>query len=398
MVERAERGERREVKRVFKIFLRVLGVALVVFVLSQIQYRDRYVADGASPLTGRVLVGDAGDVFEVRKTGEKFPLHADWRAGPQDGVEVKLGLFTIVLESDKLLLVIFAFLFGPISLISITRWWYLLKRVEIPIPFWEAFRLTFIGLFFNSAVPGLTGGDLVKALYIARRSEGARIRAAMSVLMDRAIGLFALGLLSAMVLVPNLGDPTFRPAATIVFLFLGAATLFGATFLSGRLRSIVRLDQLMVWLRKKRFGLFLAEVDQSIVIYRKVPGAVFTAVLLSLLNHFSLVVMAIGLGRALGMTLPAMDFFILVPVCMMMASIPLLPGGWGVREAAFAAFFGMAGVPVTQSVALSIIIGLTQLAWSLLGGVFFLARPDRASSRDLADFSQEMEERTTEVA
>jgi uncharacterized membrane protein YbhN (UPF0104 family) len=75
----------------------------------------------------------------------------------------------------------------------------------------------------------------------------------------------------------------------------------------------------------------------------------------------------------------------------MMASIPLLPGGWGVREASFQAFFGMVGVAATQAVALSILVGLSLLGLSLIGGLLFLLSPDRVSRRELAGFHEEVE-------
>lgn len=376
-------------KRALSIGLRLLGVALVAFILLRIQYGDRLTRADGTVVPGKVVEDSEGARFVVDGSDEVISLPESWKGGLEDGTKVTLGLFSIVLGSKKLLLAFGVFIFGPITFISITRWWGLLRSVGIPITYREAFRLTFIGFFFNSAVPGLTGGDLVKAFYIARQTPSARILAFMSVLVDRVIGLFALGLLSGLILLPHLGDETFRPPAMIVFIFLGISALFGAVFLSGRLRRIVHFDTLI---RKLPMSKTLVEIDQGIVIYRKHPKAVLLAILLSLFNHFSLVVMAILMGRALGIEIPATQFFILVPVCMMMASIPLLPGGWGLREGAFATFFGLVGVPVTEAVALSILIGLTQLLWSLLGGVFFMLRPDRATSRDLADFSHEVEE------
>ena len=376
-------------KRALSIGLRLLGIALVAFILFRIQYGDRLTRADGTVVPGKVVDDSEGARFVADGTGEVTSLPENWKDGLEAGTKVTLGLFSIVLGSKKLLLAFGVFIFGPITFISITRWWGLLRSVGIPITYREAFRLTFIGFFFNSAVPGLTGGDLVKAFYIARQTPSARILAFMSVLVDRVIGLFALGLLSGLILLPHLGDETFRPPAMIVFIFLGISAAFGAVFLSGRLRRLVHLDTLI---RKLPMSKTLVEIDQGIVIYRKHPKAVVLAILLSLLNHFSLVVMAIIMGRALGIEIPATQFFILVPVCMMMASIPLLPGGWGLREGAFATFFGLVGVPVTEAVALSILIGLTQLLWSLLGGVFFLLRPDRATSRDLADFSHEVEE------
>jgi len=381
------------VKRFAQIGLRLLGVALVVFVLSRVQYGDVYrvpVGDPADekfdPVEGRVVLGDGGAEFKPDDGSDPVQLGPEWRQNDH----LTLGLFTIVETSDKLLLLLCLLVFGPITLISIFRWWYLLREVDIPIPFWSAFKLTFIGFFFNSAVPGLTGGDLVKAFYIAREKKGARARAFMSVLVDRVIGLFALGLLAGAVLISQIGNPDFRVASLIVFIFLGIATLTGAIFLSGRLRRFVRLEAIIARLPGKASHI-VAEIDQAVVIYRHHVRAVIVAIGLSLLNHVSLGLMAIGIGRSLGIDIPAVQFFILVPVCMMVASIPLLPGGWGLREGAFAVFFGGVGVAVTRATALSVLIGLSQLAWSLLGGIFFLMSPNRASQEDLKTFSEEVE-------
>ena len=389
MVEGTERTEGTEVKRALSIGLRVLGVLLVLYILFfQVQYRDVLVREGHDPLVGTVEKTGPGALFRPADGGEPIPLAPDW----DQRQDVKPGLFTIVRDSRKFLLAFFVFLYGPITLISITRWWYLLREVGVPTRYMDALRLTFVGFFFNSVVPGLTGGDIVKAVYISRRAKGAGMKAFMSVLVDRVIGLFALGVLSALVLVPNLGDARFRPAAAIVFLFLGISAAFGCVFLSGRLRSLIRLESLI---RRLPFSHVIREVDQAIVVYRHHLRAVGGAILLSLLNHGSLVIMAIGMGRAIGMTVPTVQFFILVPVCMMMASVPLLPGGWGVREGAFVAFFGLVGVLATKAFALSVLIGLTQLAWSLLGGVFFLTQPDRLSREEVETLAHDVEAEVT---
>ena len=101
-------------------------------------------------------------------------------------------------------------------------------------------------------------------------------------------------------------------------------------------------------------------------------------------------------GRSLGIDVPASEFFVLVPVSLMVASIPLLPGGWGAREGAFVFFFGGVGVAATQAFALSVLFGLAQLGWSLLGGWFFFSRPDRVTSTEIERFSREQEVRSGE--
>ncbi|MHC4860973.1 MAG: lysylphosphatidylglycerol synthase transmembrane domain-containing protein, partial [Planctomycetota bacterium] len=365
------------------IAVRIVALGLVVLILYQVLYRDVLVWEGTK-LDGSVRVEDGHGRFEVEDSDRVIDLGESWR----DNEDLTLGLFTIVRHSKKLLLALLVLIYGPITLISITRWWYLLRKVDIPTPLVEVFRLTFIGFFFNNAVPGLTGGDLVKAFYISRQATGARVRAFMSVLVDRVIGLIALALLAGIVVLPSLGDTELRAAATIVWGFLGVCVVFGVLFLSRRLRKLTRLDRLVA---KLPFAHVIKEVARGVLIYRDVPGAVVLGLVLSLMNHLALTFIAVGIGTALGIEIPISRYFILFPVCMMLASIPALPGGWGVRELAFIAFFRPLGVPTTLAVALSIAFGLTQLFWSLLGGVLFLLRADRVSAKDLRTFSDEVE-------
>ncbi len=53
-------------------------------------------------------------------------------------------------------------------------------------------RLTFLGLFFNLVLPGITGGDLPKALMVVREHPERRAHALASVVIDRLLGLWVL--------------------------------------------------------------------------------------------------------------------------------------------------------------------------------------------------------------
>jgi uncharacterized membrane protein YbhN (UPF0104 family) len=48
------------------------------------------------------------------------------------------------------------------TLASVLRWQLLLKGQGLNVPLAETFRLTMIGVFFNTAIPGAVSGDLVK--------------------------------------------------------------------------------------------------------------------------------------------------------------------------------------------------------------------------------------------
>ena len=55
------------------------------------------------------------------------------------------------------------------STLCVMRWRMLLAGQGIRISFGDAFRLTFIGMFFNTALPGAVSGDVVKGYYIVKQ-------------------------------------------------------------------------------------------------------------------------------------------------------------------------------------------------------------------------------------
>ncbi|MGD0078703.1 MAG: lysylphosphatidylglycerol synthase transmembrane domain-containing protein, partial [Sedimentisphaerales bacterium] len=52
-----------------------------------------------------------------------------------------------------------------------SRWWLLLRTQGIHINIWAAIRLHFLGLFYNNAMPGSVGGDLIRAWYVTKHTE-----------------------------------------------------------------------------------------------------------------------------------------------------------------------------------------------------------------------------------
>ncbi len=255
------------------------------------------------------------------------------------------------------------------------RWSLLLDAQGLGVGFSAALRLTFIGFFFNNVMPGITGGDLVKAVMIAKEHPKHRAQAVGTVIVDRIIGLVVLGLIAGVVILSDL--TRYRDAAMTVALFLGAALAGVVCFLSRRVRRALRLD---VILKKLPVSGMLEKLDEAFRMYRAQKGHVVVAFLLSIVSHVGNIGaiycfgMAIGLDERAGIEgSPIIAYLATVPVALIVSSIPLLPGGWGVGEMAFAYFFRSVGVwSVDLSVALSVTQRTATLLWSLLGGWWFL--------------------------
>src|SRR5947208_2675335 len=86
---------------------------------------------------------------------------------------LKMGALSIFLERPLLLVAdLSLFLFGVTM--GALRWRALLVLTRTKVPLARAFQLQLTALFFNVVIPGNVGGDVVKALYVAREEEPSK--------------------------------------------------------------------------------------------------------------------------------------------------------------------------------------------------------------------------------
>jgi uncharacterized protein (TIRG00374 family) len=252
---------------------------------------------------------------------------------------------------------------------AMTRWWVLLGMAGCPTRWWDSVRLSFVGLFFNLVVPGVTGGDLVKAVAIAREHPGRGLAATLSIAVDRLLGLLLL-LWIATAAVFLGGEHYAELRVPLAALSLGGA-LGLALYAHRPLRAWLRFESLLARLP---LGARIAQLDRALLEYARAPARMALCALLSIGNHLGVIAGVWVLGRAFGTSeLGLLDYFAIVPVANMVSAIPIAPGGWGVGEAAYHFLFTQAGASATLGVAVSASYRLCQMALQLLGGLFLLA-------------------------
>lgn len=354
--------------------LRLAGLGLVAFVLAtQVRWQDALTRADGSVLTGRVAA--AGEGFRVTTDQGVLEVPASDVAqrdlGGRRVPDVVLGLPSLAARlAGRLPAVgLVLLLLGAAVVLTAWRWQRLVGALDLLLPFAQAVRLSFVGLFFNIAVPGATGGDVVKAFYTAR-VLGAPTRAVVSVFVDRVLGLFALVLLAggAVLLAPP--HAAYATPARLVVGCLAAAVAGGAVVLSRRLRRALGLTALA---RRLPFGHVWTEIDAALRLYRGRPLEVAIAIALSLGNHVGIVAGAWLLAGALGIhDLGFAPLLVVVPLATLVSAVPLLPGGWGVGEVAYAWLLTPFGVAPTEAVSLSVLLRLASLVVGLPGGVLWM--------------------------
>ena len=101
---------------------------------------------------------------------------------------------------------------------------------------------------------------------------------------------------------------------------------------------------------------------------------------LSIFGHLLMVAASFVLAQDLGLSVTFVDCLVLVPGVMLLAAAPISIAGWGVREAVMVAAMSLLGVPDDGSTSLSLVFGALIAGIGLVGGILWLANPDRCVS------------------
>ncbi|MCH2101923.1 MAG: flippase-like domain-containing protein [Planctomycetes bacterium] len=376
-----------------------IAVLLTWYVLGQIENRDRLVGPNPKDDIPRAeifgnLSGDwragtwvfhcdvtAPDPSPLLGAAPLATLHAsDLEGAFAAGWELRPGFLTIARGIQLSWFLIGAALWGVLLVLAAVRWRILLHAAGIKTTVGNALRLCFVGYFFNNVMPGVTGGDVVRGALITRGLEQDRWKAALSVVVDRIIGLVALITLAAIVLTYGLltaGEKAPYPPylAQGVFIFLGATAIGGSAYLSQRVRDKLGIER---WLPKLPGGSTLTKIDNGLTIYRHSPGRLALAYLMSLPLQICGVLSFWAIGQACGASLQLQDDFVIFPVVQTISAIPLAPAGWGVGETLYGHSFRLFGSSFTLGVAVSVLFRLTtQLGFGLIGGMVWVTSSQR---------------------
>lgn len=245
-----------------------------------------------------------------------------------------------------------------------------MKVVGLAMSFRSALLFGVSGWFFVNVAPSTVGADLFRAAQM--RAAGATTERAI-----RLVAAARLMSLAALILVIGAGLPYALGAFDSVRDRLALGGIFAAALLAF-LGLVVLGPRIAATAIAARFkpAAFAGKLaaDTRLLLQKTTPGGWFFLTVQHLLRIAGVVLVA----RSLGVVAELPAFFALVPAAFLAAMVPLTIGGWGVREASFVYFLGVAGVVAPAALATSILFGLTRILIGLFGGLVWLAaRPDR---------------------
>lgn len=295
-------------------------------------------------------------------------------SGRLDVATVKRGFSNPTVIGLSLFLIIFG------SVVAILRWHILLKGQGVALSFAQALRYGFIGIFFNTTMPGVVSGDIVKAWYvIADRPKGmAKTPVLTAIVIDRIIGLFGLIIVSMISMLlywqTVWGNPQLHSLALFNFAMgLGVITffLFVAFSETGPFAWFrARLERL----RANRVGAIFLKAYDAWLAYRKTPTILWGSLALSAVTHSCVVLAILFCSRALGEAdMQVYQIFLLAPIGLLTIALPIAPAGLGVGHVAFNALFISVGSRLGAEI-FTMFISL-QILVNLSGAFFYLRAP-----------------------
>jgi uncharacterized protein (TIRG00374 family) len=356
----------------------ICGAALG-YVISNVTWYDQVtLADGAKARL--IELDESGATVFGPEGGRRTVARDDLRVNPASGeVEVSYGLRSAVGRVYGrwwlALLGLLAFAPSPVLLGARLRW---LVRVQgVDLSLWKAVKVTYLGNFVSLVLPGLTGGDVVKAYYVARDAR-QRVEAVTAVFLDRLLGVVCLFSLAGLMILINWDDPAMSGWGPLVGLTVLMLVLGGMLYFAPLTRSFLRTLKVDRLIARLPLGSYIRRIDQAALAYRGAGRAVLFAAAATVVAQVSLIAALFFVGCSIGLVDPAhpassfSTYLVYVPLATSVGAIPISIQGFGLMEETYIRLFRDAAHLATSSsepFLLSLLGRAIQMFWALPGAL-----------------------------
>lgn len=265
-----------------------------------------------------------------------------------------------------------------------SRWWLLLGTQSIHIGFWAAIRLYFLGWFYNNFMPSSVGGDLIRAWYVTKHTE-KRLEAALSVFVDRVIGLFStltIAIFFYLLFMHGQGrEMSFSKPSGFLKLIseyrcyiyggvTGVLSVFVVLLINSRGRAVLIKAWSYIYARGRRV---VVKLKDAVVIYCKSPVILLVAYGLTVCMQIMVITGFWFLGRSMGIETSIKYYYVFFTLTWVLGAIPVSIGGAVVVEGSLVVLFTQfAGIDEPAALAIALCQRIIWMLTSLPGAVIHL--------------------------
>jgi glycosyltransferase 2 family protein len=264
--------------------------------------------------------------------------------------------------------------------LSFVRWYVLVNALGLSFRLVDALRLGALGFALNFVSLGSIGGDLFKAIFLAKEFPGRRTEAVATVLADRVVGLLMMmALASTAILISDWRDAPPEIALLCHTILLATVIAFAGT---GLLLFVPLLTGELIrgWAEKVPLvGETAGRLIGAVEAYRDQKSRLFLAAGIGLVVDTLFVTSFYLVARGLPVQAPTFaQHLMIVPAANMAGAIPATPSGLGTLEAAVEALYqavpGNSGILPGDGTLVALAHRVTMIAVAMIGMIYYLSQ------------------------
>jgi len=265
-----------------------------------------------------------------------------------------------------------AFSLHAVGLFASAFRWQILARAQgddVPIAFLAKSYL--VAQFFNNFLPTRFGGDVVR-IWDGSRYSRSLIKSSAIVMVDRFSGVIVLFLMAVIASLFRIDMARQIPVVWIALLLgLLGLVLIAVFFLPAfaRLFAALRLRGILDRLRAK-----ILLFRETILHYRTQKRAFLRATFWAVLLQLNVILYYFLIGLALHLNIQLIDYFIFIPIVLVIQIIPITINGLGLREGSYIEIFKFYGISARSAVSFSLVDVGFNLVLGLIGGTIYVTR------------------------
>ena len=228
------------------------------------------------------------------------------------------------------------------------------------------YYVNLIALFFNNVLPSSLGGEMVKAYYLYKKSEGS-VTVFSAVVVDRLFGLVTMLLISiSSIFFLDIAQGSHKILGSIIMMAAATITLAVCVF---NKKIVDGLCQLHIPFLPAIFLEKIREIYRAMYEYREHKGILGKCFSLTVLGQISFIVVNFLLATSLSIDIPLGFFFFFVPILLIMGVAPSV-NGIGVREATFL-FYLTDFTTSENALALSLLTTFFMIFVGIISGIIY---------------------------
>jgi uncharacterized membrane protein YbhN (UPF0104 family) len=263
-----------------------------------------------------------------------------------------------------------------LNLIASTwRWRLLLDAQDVKLKSRTLLGSYLVATFFNNFLPSNVGGDVIRIRDTAAATRSKTL-ATTIVLVDRALGLMALVLISAVGATAaarfyGSGASPIWPSWLWAFFLVAAAITAPVVYAP---EGFGRLLQPLTIVHPEWVGTRIDKLTAALSRFRERPSALAGCFSGAVFVQGLMVVFYLAVVYALKIPVTASELAVIVPISLVVQMLPVSVNGLGLREATFSFYFTRLGLPIESAVLLSLMGAAVLMVFSLSGAAVYVSR------------------------